>query len=54
MTANDLKIKQCLNPKCKAAAKEVVYAEKKIRQGWYCQSCNSFDQAIGRERILTQ
>jgi hypothetical protein len=45
-----LEIKQCL--KCKAAAKEVVYAEKKVRQGWYCAICNSFDPAIGRERKI--
>ena len=52
MRQDSLKIKQCVNPQCKAASREVIYAEKKIRRGWYCQHCGTFDAAIGRERTL--
>jgi hypothetical protein len=50
LTGNDLKIKKCV--KCEGVAKEVIYAQKKLRSGWYCETCNTFDKAIGRERQL--
>ena len=45
-----MKEKPCI--KCNGAASEVIYAEKKLRSGWWCQACNTFDPAIGRERQL--
>lgn len=36
---------------CGAEKKEVINAEKNLRQGWYCGSCKHFTKAIGRERI---
>lgn len=37
-------------PKCNESAKEIIYAEKNIRQGWYCEKCTHFEPAIYRER----
>ena len=46
----DLAVRTC--PRCGAGAKEVIYAEKQIRRGWYCANCGKFEPAIGRERRL--
>jgi len=37
-------------PKCNKEAQEVIHAEKKLRKGWWCPSCNHFEEAILRER----
>ena len=46
----DLAVRTC--PRCGAGAKEVIYAEKHIRKGWYCTNCGKFEAALGRERRL--
>jgi len=48
MTKDKLHTIPC--PKCGAEAKEVVYAEQKLRRGWYCKKCSTFTAAILRER----
>ncbi|MEY2908818.1 MAG: hypothetical protein RLZZ602_1341 [Pseudomonadota bacterium] len=44
---NDLKTYDCFQ--CGGKAEEVIYAERKMRVGWYCPKCSNFEKAIGRE-----
>lgn len=39
-------------PKCEGLIPEVIYAEKGIRQGWWCHRCRHLERAIGRERVV--
>ena len=38
--------------KCGEVANEIIYAERKVRQGWYCETCGRFYPAKNRERKL--
>ena len=38
-------------PACGHTAKEVIYAERKTRVGWYCADCHHFEKAKVRERL---
>lgn len=37
---------------CGQKAREVIWAEKKIRRGWYCRHCGNFIKALARERVI--
>lgn len=39
-------------PSCGEQAGEVIHAAKNERRGWYCVSCQYFETAIRRERML--
>jgi hypothetical protein len=47
--SDDLTTKPCM---CGNTMKEVIHAQNKIRRGWYCTTCQKFEQSIGRERKL--
>lgn len=36
--------------RCGGTMRQVIYAERKTRRGWYCPNCKAFERAIGRER----
>lgn len=47
---SELDKKPC--PKCGEPAGQIINAQSNRRVGWWCQACNTFDDAIGRERVL--
>lgn len=40
-------------PTCAHRAKEVIYAAKNTRRGWYCSNCGHFEPAVGREKLVS-
>lgn len=39
---------------CGGKATEVIFAEERLRVGWYCPKCQGFEKAIFRERTLEE
>lgn len=52
MSDDDLSTNRC--PKCKETSEEVLNMETRRRVGWYCLKCEHFEQAILRERVITE
>ena len=36
---------------CGGIMQQVINAEEQLRKGWYCPTCNGWEQAILRERV---
>lgn len=50
-----LEVKVCEHCHKKSAEEVINYEEgKAIRKGWYCVKCYHFDQAIGREKRVSE
>jgi len=52
MSDDDLSTNRC--PKCKETSEEVLNMETRRRVGWYCLECQHFEEAILRERVITE
>jgi hypothetical protein len=39
-------------PQCAGKAAQVIYAERRVRKGWYCPACRHFTPAVLRERRI--
>jgi rubredoxin len=50
-TTNDT-LDRIVCPSCGGPAVEVIYAQQKLRRGWYCPQCGHFEKALRRERII--
>ena len=39
---------------CGHKATQVIYAERRVRKGWYCPACRHFTPAVLRERKIQE
>jgi len=54
MTNPHQSMREIYCPNCQKTATEVINAETQTRKGWYCEHCEHFEPAIGRERQVRE
>jgi predicted nucleic acid-binding Zn finger protein len=46
----DLSVIPC---KCGQTMCQIIDYAERVRRGWYCQHCRAWENAIGRERLVS-